>query len=269
MKITAVETVPYALPFSEPYVTARGTLTRREMILVRARTDEGLEGLGEAVPLTLRGGAGLDRVHRQLRRVARRLVGTELDEVSEHPLAAAVDVVVAQLAGRRLAAPAAAAVEIGRVRPRREDHGPAAVAALGRRAGRAGAMQRDPGRRRAPRPSRAPRGRGPTRGFGTFKLKLGVGDDLRQVAAVRDALGPDAADPGRRQRQLERRRGARRAARDRAARHRAGRAADGVAARHGHGRRGDCDPDRRRRERQLLEGGGEGEARRAPATWRR
>jgi O-succinylbenzoate synthase len=31
-----------------------------------------------------------------------------------------------------------------------------------------------------------------SRGFDTFKLKLGVGDDLRQVGAVREALGPEA-----------------------------------------------------------------------------
>jgi muconate cycloisomerase len=189
VKITAVETVPYALPFRDPYVTARGTLERREMILVRARTDEGLEGLGEAVPLTLRGGAGVDRVHRQLRRVARRMVGTELEEVSEHPLAAAVDVVVAQLAGRRLEAPAAAAVE-------------SAVFDLCAKIADQplwrllGAERGEPVRCNATLVAGPPEAVAITarawadRGFGTFKLKLGVGDDLRQVAAVRDALGP-------------------------------------------------------------------------------
>ena len=38
-----------------------------------------------------------------------------------------------------------------------------------------------------------------SQGFGTFKLKLGVGDDLRQVAAVRDARA-GCRDQGRRQR---------------------------------------------------------------------
>ena len=57
MIVERVETVPYALPFREPYVTARGTLEQREMVLLRLRTDDGLEGLGEAVPLALRGGA--------------------------------------------------------------------------------------------------------------------------------------------------------------------------------------------------------------------
>ena len=56
------------------------------------------------------------------------------------------------------------------------------------------------------------------RGFTTFKLKLGAGDDVAQVRAVREALGPRGPDPPRRQRRLERRRGARGAADDRAAR---------------------------------------------------
>ena len=58
MRITAVEAVPYALGFRNPYVTARGRLERREMVLVRLRTDEGIEGLGEAVAMSLRGGGG-------------------------------------------------------------------------------------------------------------------------------------------------------------------------------------------------------------------
>jgi L-alanine-DL-glutamate epimerase-like enolase superfamily enzyme len=57
MKIASFEVVPYALPFRAPYVTATGTLTRREMVLLRLRDAEGLVGLGEAVPLSLRGGA--------------------------------------------------------------------------------------------------------------------------------------------------------------------------------------------------------------------
>ena len=39
MRIASVEVIPYALPFREPYVTARGTLTRREMALLRIRDD--------------------------------------------------------------------------------------------------------------------------------------------------------------------------------------------------------------------------------------
>ena len=58
VRIASVEVIPYALPFREPYVTARGRLERREMVLLRLRDEDGLVGLGEAVPLSLRGGAG-------------------------------------------------------------------------------------------------------------------------------------------------------------------------------------------------------------------
>ena len=70
MKVAAVEAVPYALPFREPYVTARGRLERREMALVRLRTDEGVEGLGEAVAMSLRGGAGAASLAREVLDVA-------------------------------------------------------------------------------------------------------------------------------------------------------------------------------------------------------
>ena len=68
MRIAEVEVIPYALPFERPYVTARGTLERREMVLLRLRTEAGIVGLGEAVPLSLRGGATLARVERSLAR---------------------------------------------------------------------------------------------------------------------------------------------------------------------------------------------------------
>ncbi len=65
--IESVEVIPYALPFRRPYVTAKGRLERREMVLVRIRTEAGACGLGEAVPLSLRGGESLAEVTGQLR----------------------------------------------------------------------------------------------------------------------------------------------------------------------------------------------------------
>src|ERR1044072_7835220 len=59
MRIASVEVIPYELPYSQPYVTAAGRLEQREMVLLRLRSDEGLTGLGEAGPLSLRGGAAL------------------------------------------------------------------------------------------------------------------------------------------------------------------------------------------------------------------
>ena len=66
MRLSSVEVIPYALPFKEPYVTARGVLERREMVLLRVRDEDGVVGLGEAVPLALRGGVGLAEVVAEL-----------------------------------------------------------------------------------------------------------------------------------------------------------------------------------------------------------
>ena len=65
MRIEALEVIPYSLRFREPYVTARGRLTERELILVRLRA-EGLEGLGETAALSLRGGRSLSEVKRDM-----------------------------------------------------------------------------------------------------------------------------------------------------------------------------------------------------------
>ena len=59
MRLSSVEVIPYALPFKEPYVTARGVLGQREMVLLRVRDEDGVVGMGEAVPLALRGGVGV------------------------------------------------------------------------------------------------------------------------------------------------------------------------------------------------------------------
>jgi L-Ala-D/L-Glu epimerase len=66
VRLSSVEVIPYALPFKEPYVTARGVLQRREMVLLRVRDEDGVVGLGEAVPLSLRGGVTLAEVVREL-----------------------------------------------------------------------------------------------------------------------------------------------------------------------------------------------------------
>src|SRR3989442_15445159 len=64
--ITRVEVIPYALPFKDTYVTARGELKQREIVLLRVHSDAGV-GLGEAVPLTLRDDHSLAGVERELR----------------------------------------------------------------------------------------------------------------------------------------------------------------------------------------------------------
>jgi o-succinylbenzoate synthase len=174
MRIASVEVIPYSLPFREPYVTASGTLTRREMVLLRLRDERGLVGLGEAVPLSLRGGAKLKQVVRELE----TLSGLEdLDEGAlsggkvalSAPGRCAATTALLDLRGRRAAAeghtstsppapvPCNATLVAGE---------PAAVAAS------AEAWAED--------------------GFASFKLKLGTGGDAAQVRAVREALGPRA-----------------------------------------------------------------------------
>jgi o-succinylbenzoate synthase len=172
MRIASVEVVPYALPFREPYVTAAGRLTRREMVLLRLRSDDGLLGLGEAVPLSLRGGTALAEVARELGQLGER---EALDEASlggdalalSPPARCAALTALLDLRGKRAAADGVAAV--GPSSPVRcnatlvaGDPATVVTAAEGWAAD----------------------------GFSTFKLKLGTGDDAAQVRAVRDALGP-------------------------------------------------------------------------------
>jgi len=174
MKITEVEVVPYALPFREPYVTARGRLQQREMVLLRLLSEHGMVGLGEAVPLSLRGGTGLTQVVDELQRLGER---SSLDEATlqsdalrlSPPARCAALTALLDLRGRRAAAEGST--------------GPAEVEGVECNAtlvaGEPGAVA-------------AEAVRWAKDGFTTFKLKLGAGDDFAQVFAVREAVGPRA-----------------------------------------------------------------------------
>jgi o-succinylbenzoate synthase len=174
VKIASVEVIPYALPFREPYVTARGRLDRREMVLLRLRSDDGLAGLGEAVPLSLRGGVGLAQVVAELERL------DALDSLDE-----------ATLAGEAL----------GLSAPSRCAALTALLDLRGRRAAVEGSTKAAPAQPVAcnatlvsgePQVVAADAQRWAEAGFKTFKLKLGAGDDVGQVRAVRKAVGPQA-----------------------------------------------------------------------------
>ncbi|HEX6152855.1 MAG TPA: mandelate racemase/muconate lactonizing enzyme family protein [Solirubrobacterales bacterium] len=183
MQLASVEVIPYALPFREPYVTARGVLQRREMVLLRVRDEDGVTGLGEAVPLSLRGGATLTQVVRELGGWAE----AQEAEALSAPARCAVATALMDLRGRQSeqrnqnsrvrglsgAIPCNATLVAGP---------PEKVAAEAER------WARD--------------------GFTTFKLKLGAESaktvleepfsrtrgaaDVEQVRAVREALGPEA-----------------------------------------------------------------------------
>jgi muconate cycloisomerase len=176
VQLASVEVIPYALPFRKPYVTARGVLGRREMVLLRVRDADGVVGLGEAVPLALRGGVSLAEVVRELEGWAER----QATEGLSAPSLCAVRTAEADLLGRRQgsqggggdeAVPCNATLVAGEAK---------AVAAD------AEAWAAD--------------------GFTTFKLKLGAESvktgtesgfsqtrgDVEQVRAVREAVGAEA-----------------------------------------------------------------------------
>jgi L-alanine-DL-glutamate epimerase-like enolase superfamily enzyme len=166
--------IPYALPFRRPYVTSRGSLERREMVLLRIRTAAGATGLGEAVPLSLRGGTGLAEVAGEMRTWGR----SALEDGDPAPTAT-------------FSAPARAAIAMALTDAKAREHGVPAWKLLA------------PGAEPRPVPCNAtlttdsPAGvlaqaeEWAADGFGVFKLKLGSGDDAGQVEAVRAGLGPD------------------------------------------------------------------------------
>lgn len=186
MRLASVEVIPYALPFKRPYVTARGALTQREMVLLRLRTDDGLVGLGEAVPLSLRGGATLARVASELEDAG---ASEALGDFFERGLfeATSVEEMDPRLV---LSAPSQCALITAvwdlyvKVLDRYEepyrgaDREPIRCNAT-LVAGEPGAVAADALAWAA-------------EGFSTFKLKLGSENDVEQVRAVRDAVGPEA-----------------------------------------------------------------------------
>jgi o-succinylbenzoate synthase len=167
-----VEVVPYWLPFKEPYVTARGRLTRREMVLLRIRDEDGVEGLGEAVPLSLRGGVTVESVVK------------ELEALRTSPSIADADAARSAIDGDVLSLPARCAVSTALLdleekrRGTKADHAPVRCNAT---------LVSGP-----PAEVAAEAARWAKAGFGTFKLKVGAGEDIAQVEAVRAALGPEA-----------------------------------------------------------------------------
>ncbi len=173
MRIATVEVSAYALPLRKPYVTARGRLDRREMVLLRLRSEDGLVGLGEAVPLSMRGGAALGRVVEELEGLGRH---DSLDE--------------ATLGGNAIAlsppARCAALTALLDIRGRRAADKPAEGGETPPIACNATLVAGEPAAVAADALAWA------EDGFRTFKLKLGAGDDAGQVRAVREEIGPEA-----------------------------------------------------------------------------
>jgi o-succinylbenzoate synthase len=174
-----VEVIPYALPFKEPYVTARGTLTRREVVLLRVRDEEGREGLGEAVPLSLRGGVTIEQVIRELEELGRETPPSLADALAG---GSASEGGVPEEIAKGLSLPGLCALTTALIDLREKREGDDAWHAPVRCnatlvSGEPAAVAAEAERWAAD-------------GFGTFKLKVGAGADVAQVRAVREALGP-------------------------------------------------------------------------------
>lgn len=185
MQLEELEVIPYSLPFREPYVTARGELTERRLILVRIR-GEGLEGLGETAALSLRGGVSIDAIVNEIRdRCWPALLdgGVDRDRIWS---------AMARCRNRGASAQAVAAVDI------------ALHDLVGQATGEPvwrllGASEAKPVVCNATLPAANPAAtqvmseEWRSQGFRTFKLKVGLAGDVTQVATVRQTLGAEVA----------------------------------------------------------------------------
>jgi len=188
MRITGVELIPIRLPLVEPFIISYGTFPDVESVLVRLETDDGTTGWGEGTPDPHVTGETFGGVLETLRLLAPTLLGrdpldrtaliSDLDRrISGNPTAkAAIDIALHDLVGRATGLPVWALLggrsrthlTISRVVSMKTPSEMAADAVA-----HVGA------------------------GFNTVKLKIGdandVALDIRRVAAVREAVGPDIA----------------------------------------------------------------------------
>jgi L-Ala-D/L-Glu epimerase / N-acetyl-D-glutamate racemase len=168
---------PLAFRMRTPMRSAWGTLTERHVLLLRLRDPDGREGVGEAAPLEPYDGVPLAACRAGLEAAARVLEDGGSREqamaaAGPAPAAAAVDVALLDLEGRRTGQPVWRLLGA-------PDGGSVAVSALIGASDRAGAAAEAAAARAA--------------GFTCVKAKVGIGDDQGRLAAVRAALGPDVA----------------------------------------------------------------------------
>ena len=166
-----------------PFVSASGSLSERELVLLRLEDSAGRVGFGEAAPLPDYNGVSVEDVREALEdcrstlarasRPAREELLAECTKLAVLPPAiAAIDLALWDLEGRRtgqpvwrlLRAPAAEAVEVNYTIAASDRAGAAAQASVAKAAG-----------------------------FHCVKAKVGIGDDAGRLAAVRAVLGQDVA----------------------------------------------------------------------------
>jgi L-alanine-DL-glutamate epimerase-like enolase superfamily enzyme len=170
----SVEVIPYALPFRRTYRTSTGEIDQREMVLLRLTATDGFVGLGEAVPLSLRGGAALATVVKDLRdwAAATETGREEPTDPMTAPARCAIETAIADIAARREGLPLHAFLGQPEARPIKCN------ATIG---------ADDPAVAASDAANWA------ADGFSSFKLKAGTGDeDILRVAATREAVGSRA-----------------------------------------------------------------------------
>ena len=186
LRIASFEVIPVGLPFARTYATATGRLERREMLILRLDSSDGITGWGDAVPMSLRGGAGIPEVAAALAGACESLIGLELDP---DPALAAVDALRrSAAAGAR--GPAQSAIDVALLDLLGRRDGEPAWRLLGADESRPVICNATLG---ADEPSAAAAAAADAArsGFGTIKVKAGDGADVDRVLAVRAASGPD------------------------------------------------------------------------------
>ena len=145
-----------SIPFREPFVTANGVVTARELVVLKLEAGDGTIGWGEAAPFEPYDGVPLERAIAALSggggrrppqaRAAEEIARLDLEARQEQ---------------RPLAEPVRDALPVNMTLPAGP---PAEVAERAREGARAG--------------------------YACFKVKVGLPEDVERVAAVRDAVGP-------------------------------------------------------------------------------
>ena len=185
MRVIRLRWTAYRIPFRAGFATSRGGIANREGLILRLHTDSGVVGLGEAAPITQRGGGTVGEALAVLNEVGPALLGRQLDEVpsmldemgrADGAVAAvrcALDVAVFDATAR------AAGISVAESLAGDINRSIAVNATIGAESPERAAAQAAVARES---------------GFPCVKLKVGaarsVEEERRRVAAVREALGP-------------------------------------------------------------------------------
>ncbi len=81
MKVRSIHLTHYRVPFRRPYVTAAGSVTHREGVLVRLETDESWSGHGESALLP-HDVATLPQLLQDIERVAQATLGHDIEDIA-------------------------------------------------------------------------------------------------------------------------------------------------------------------------------------------